>query len=62
MTFQSHQAEVRAILKDPAKRRELFIALCREQVWEDTRTWVTYEEAARVYDDLLAKQQLRKTR
>jgi hypothetical protein len=54
------RTEARSILRDPARRRELLIELCREQVWTNTRTWVTYEEAAQVYDDLLAKQQLRK--
>ena len=54
--------DTREILRNPARRRELFIELCREQVWQNTRTWVTYEEAAKVYDELLAKQELRKAK
>lgn len=56
----SVQLAAREFLRDPAKRRELLVELCREQVWENTRIWVTHEEAAKVYDKLLREQKLRK--
>jgi hypothetical protein len=47
--------EVREILMDPVKRRDLFIWLAREGAWNEAGIWFSYEEAAKVYDKLLVE-------